>query len=104
MRILKKKSCVTNLRVIQIPHYNRGRNYTQAVEFVVHLPQALFNKLVKYWRDEKKEKFWTCRVNESIVYKPYYQDCPDVLGLGKAFREPVKNEYEFEFTVNNDSW
>ena len=92
MRILEKKKCVYDIDKVQIPYYNRSPNHTHAIEFTVWLSQADYNKLVRYWRDEVKHEFWTCRVKDSIAWKPWYEGAPDILGLGKAYQEAEEVE------------
>lgn len=84
-KILEKHSYVSELKLIDIPYYNWDENHNKALEFVITLPQDEYNKLVHYWRDIKKNEFWSSRVKDSLIYKPYNKT-KDYLGLKKAYK------------------
>jgi hypothetical protein len=65
--ILKKDPRVSRLKLIEIPYYNQEENHTHALEFLVQLSQKDYDKVVRYYRDEKKVGFWSCRVRESLT-------------------------------------
>jgi len=84
-RILKKNKWVSKVKRIEIPYYNQDLDRTSAIEFEVCLPQKVYDKLVKYYRDKIKEEFWTCRIKDALA-SPYSLVPFDVLGLLKALR------------------
>jgi len=83
LKILKKSKFVSNIEKIDIPYYNAKHN-DKAIEFICHLPQEIYDKMVKYYRDEKKEEFWMLKARECIAGH-YLRESPfDPLGLKEA--------------------
>jgi hypothetical protein len=91
-KILKKNRHVSRVTKVDIPHYNREFGHDKAVEFYVRLSQKDHDKIVKYYRDEKKAEFWTCRVKDCLA-SSYSLDPFDILGLKAALKpESAKKE------------
>lgn len=86
MKILKKSRWVSQIKEVEIPYYNRESDYTDAIEFIIKLPQKVLDKLVRYYRDEQKEEFWTLKVRDCVV-APYELQPFDVLGLSAALKK-----------------
>jgi len=89
--ILKANPNVWAVELIDIPYYNCFDGRSVAVEFMVRLPQDTYNQVCEYFRDTMKEEFWTCRVKDVLVYRPYWNDLVnvpfdiDILGLKEAY-------------------
>jgi hypothetical protein len=90
--ILKKHKWVSEVERIKIPYYNAD-THTHAVEFVVKLPQKTYGQLVRYYRDEKKEEFWSCRLKDCLS-SPYSLEPFDILGLKAALTEETLKNME----------
>lgn len=95
-KILKKNKWVSRISRIDIPYYNREPGHDKAIEFFVRLSQEDHDKIVKYYRDEKRAEFWSCRVKECLA-SSYSLDPFDILGLKAALKEKSKSK-----TVNED--
>ena len=84
-KILRNDSRVSNVRLMEIPYYNQNPECKKACAFSVRLLQEEHDKLVHYYRDEKKEEFWSCRVKDSLATS-YFLAPFDVLGLQAALK------------------
>lgn len=84
-KILENDTRVSKIKHVDIPYYNATRESNKAIEFVVTLPQEEFNELVGYYRDKKKEEYWSVRVRDCLASK-YSLEPFDVLGLRAALR------------------
>lgn len=97
--ILSKNPNVWGIEKTVIPYYNSYGGKTDAIEFFARLPQDTFDKMCDYFRDTKKNQFWSVRLKEAITYKPWivetYSDAPfdfDFFGLKAAAIDPVDQE------------
>jgi len=90
-QILKKNHWVSKVTPIQIPYYNAEAGNTRAVEFSVKLPQEEHDKLVRYYRDEKKQPYWSVRVKGALA-TPYNLAPFDILGLQAALKTEAEAE------------
>jgi hypothetical protein len=84
-KLLKANRWVSEVEHHNIPYYNRDEGRSKALHFVVRLPQKEYDKLVRYYRDEKKEEFWTVRLKDSLS-AAWCLDDHDVLGLKAALK------------------
>lgn len=83
--ILSNNTWVSDIEKIDIPYYNATEESNKAIEFTVKLPQSEYDKLVKYYRDIKQEKYWSTRLREALASS--WQIMPlDILGLSKALK------------------
>jgi len=78
-KILKKNKYVYNVEMEEIPYYNSEAGRDRTVEFSVQLPQKKFNEIYSILSGND-------RLNMRDIFSSFYwyDDCPDVLGLGKA--------------------
>jgi hypothetical protein len=83
--ILKKKKWTSDIKRTEIPYYNQGSDHTHAIEFSVQLPQKEHDKIVRYYRDEMKEEFWSCRVKDCLA-SAYSLEPFNILGLKAALK------------------
>lgn len=91
--ILKASSYVFDIKEIQIPYYNATSYCNKAIEFRVKLSQNTYNKLCEYYRDIKAGKYWTCCVEDAMVWREYYEDADidlDFIGLKSCY---IKTDY-----------
>ena len=96
-KILKAHKWVSKVEKIDIPWYNCD-SHTEAVQFIVWLPQEEYDKLIRFYRDEKKEEFWSVRLKDSFT-SPYMLKDPtyggfDLLGLYPALNEKTRKSVE----------
>jgi len=102
-KVLKVHPAVSDVKRIEIPHYNQSDGHTHAVEFSVELSQKDHDKLVRYWRDKRKADYWQGKLKEGLVHywnwqtlKTYkgkkikHRGAPDLLGLKKALKKEHK--------------
>lgn len=87
-KILEKNPYVWNVELIKIPYYNCEDNYTHSVEFSVQVPQATYNRMVRWIKKKYRENNMSSLVQ---CFTPHL-DQLDVLGLKKALK-PKDLEY-----------
>jgi len=85
-KILSDHPWVSDVEKVEIPYYNAEKGHTHSVEYTVHLPQKEYDKIARFWRDEKKSEYWSCRVGDSFVYMDYEDGVIDILGLKPAWK------------------
>jgi len=93
-RILEKHPWVSNVNHIDIPYYNAEKDCDEAIEFAATLPQRKLNQIVTLLRDDLKIEYWSSRLKDVFSNFFLYDDCPDVLGLGKALKPKGQREYD----------
>lgn len=85
-KILREHPWVSDVECVEIPYFNCEVGHTESIEFSVQLPQKEHDRLVRYWRDRKKEENWSPSVKDSIIYRDWHKGkYADVLGLKKAW-------------------
>ncbi len=97
MEVLRANPGVRNLRIEEIPYYNREEGKTHGLHFEIKLSQKMHDRIVRYYRDKTKAEYWTCRVHDSC--RTSYDDGFhrfDPLGLKAAMipeEEKKKDDY-----------
>ncbi len=84
--ILRKNPWVSEIEKVDIPYYNCEKGRNKAIEFIAHLPQEEYDKLVRYFRDEKKDQYWSVRLKDCFA-SSYQLEPFDILGLKAALKE-----------------
>lgn len=99
LKVLKENPNISQIKEIRIPYYNQDSGKTRAIEFVVKLPQETHDVFCNHYRDVRKEKFWTVRIKDCIVWRPWHKEAYgadfDVLGIKDCYdKKECENEDE----------
>lgn len=99
-KVLSENPNVIWISSSAIPRYNAERGRDAALEFIVRLPQETHDMLCEYYRDVVKAPFWTVRVKEAIVWRPWLDNNHgynlDVLGLKECYVEKENKDHQEE--------
>ena len=81
--ILKASPYVWDIQEIEIPYYNREDNCTRSIEFSVQLPQAMYNRIVRWAKKKYNKDTWMCEI--AHCFTPHWEHL-DILKLKEALR------------------
>lgn len=77
---LKKHKEVLEVRLEDIPYYNRENDYTKGLHIEACVSQAKMNKI---WNEVKKHEYATCRIKDVFIPASWRKYKTDPLGLKK---------------------
>jgi hypothetical protein len=66
-KALKKSPYVFDIQRIKIPWFNSHDDHTHSVEFSFHLPQPIYNRIVRHLRDKNKDEFWSVHIEHAVL-------------------------------------